>query len=312
MISRRQSATDSPRVPSWQEILDELRRRGGLDSQHTRLIELSGGVTSAVVGVARAGTSAPEYVIKVHPQPAGIAGEATYLRAYAGAALLPRLHDVDPLGRYLVYTYLPGTVRHRPPFAGNRATVLVELARQLFSHYRPADTLTEAGVGGWLAEPADPRLTWQYRFLQTGLRDEWLEGRLPADDLELVLELVRRSLEQTSSRPGYLLHGDCGPYNFVFRGRRLVGVIDAEPVLGEPLYDLASVFTAWPGDFRLEALLPAVEALTNWQPSSLRALVEQVLVVLYGQTVACLMFHPENVTRYLDAWRYWKGLLAST
>ena len=304
------SDVDQPR-PCWAEILGDLRRRGVLDTQHTHPIPLSGGVTSAVLGVGRAGTRAPDYVVKVHPRPDGVAAEATYLRAYAGVALLPRLHDVDPLGRYLVYTYVPGAVHHRPPFTGRRAAVLVTLARELFSHYRRADGLVGAAVGGWLADPADPRLTWQHRFLETGSGEQWIGDRFPAEDVELVAELVRSSLRQSAGRPRYLLHGDCGPYNFVFRRRALVGVIDAEPVLGEPLYDLASAFAAWPGDFRLETLLRAVHALTNWQPPSLRAMVEQVLVVLYGQTVACLIFHPENFPRYRQAWDYWKRLLAA-
>jgi aminoglycoside phosphotransferase (APT) family kinase protein len=121
--------------------------------------------------------------------------------------------------------------------------------------------------------------------------------------------LAAISLQRSSQSARYLLHGDCGPYNFVFRGRRLSGVLDAAPVLGEPLLDLATAFTAWPGDFSLDALTPALRALANWQPTSQRALVEDVLVVLYGQTVACLIYHPADFPRYLEAWAYWRGLL---
>jgi hypothetical protein len=58
--------------------------------------------------------------------------------------------------------------------------------------------------------------------------------------------------------------------------------------------------------------VPAVRALSDWQPPGLRAVVEQVLVVLYGQAVACLMFHPGNFPRYRQAWEYWKRPLATT
>jgi hypothetical protein len=60
-------------------------------------------------------------------------------------------------------------------------------------------------------------------------------------------------------------------------------------------------------DVRLEALTQALRSLENCQPPSERALVEDVLVVLYGQMVACLIFHPADFPRYLDAWPDWKG-----
>ena len=292
-------------------ILDELTKLGVLDSASTRPFPLPTGASSVVLGVGRADASSPQYVVKANPRPDLIAAEATDLRAYAGAPLLPRLHHLDPDGRYLVYAYVPGRVYHTPPFPGSRAAILNRLARDLLSRYRPAVELAMAGTCGWLDDPVDPRLSWQHRFLASGLGQEWIGDRLPREDFELVQDLAAASLQRGDEASRYLVHGDCGPYNVVFRGRTFAGVLDAAPVVGEPLFDLATAFTAWPGDFRLEALRPALRALETWRPRSERALVEDVLVVLYGQMVACLIFHPADFSHYLDAWTDWKGLLST-
>ena len=141
-------------------VVGELVGLGVLDPAYTRWFPRPTGASSAVLGVGRADASSPEYVVKANRRPDLIAAEATYLRAYAGARLLPRLHCVDPDGRYLVYAYLPGRVQHAPPFAGSRATILARLARELISRYRPAVELVAASACGWLDDPADPRLTW--------------------------------------------------------------------------------------------------------------------------------------------------------
>jgi hypothetical protein len=290
-------------------ILDELAELGVLDSTYTRRFPLPTGASSVVLGAGRADASSPEYVVKANPQPDLIAAEATYLRAYASARLLPRLRHVDPDGRYLVYAYLPGRVQHAPPFLGSRATILARLARELISRYRPAVELVAASACGWLDEPADPRLTWQHRFLASGLGREWIGDRLPPGDFGLVQDLATISLERSSQKRAVPAPRRLRAVQLRLRGRRLSGVLDAAPVLGEPLFDLATTFTAGPGDFSLDALTPALRALANWQPTSQRALVEDVLVVLYGQTVACLIYHPADFPRYLEAWAYWRGLL---
>nr|WP_239587430.1 phosphotransferase [Bacillus pakistanensis] len=59
------------------------------------------------------------------------------------------------------------------------------------------------------------------------------------------MKLVQRLAESSNRIPSkgpFLLHGDCGVHNFVFKGGSLSGVIDPTPVLGEPLYDLLYAF----------------------------------------------------------------------
>ena len=56
--------------------------------------------------------------------------------------------------------------------------------------------------------------------------------------------------------PLYLLHGDAGAHNLVFRDGRLVAVIDPLPTVGEPIFDLTFAFVSWPGDLTMDTILP--------------------------------------------------------
>jgi Ser/Thr protein kinase RdoA (MazF antagonist) len=102
--------------------------------------------------------------------------------------------------------------------------------------------LPTASTRGWLDDPLDPRLTGQHRFPASGLGQKWIGGRLPREDVELVQGLAATSLRRCDEASRSLVHGDVSPYNFVFRGRSLAGVLDAAPVVGGPLFDLVTAF----------------------------------------------------------------------
>jgi aminoglycoside phosphotransferase (APT) family kinase protein len=224
------------------------------------------------------------------------------LRAYEESPLLARVRYVDVRGRYFVYQYIEGERLPQSCPGVSKATSLVALARQLLSLYRPAHELV----------PADEveQLAWQPSWIASvPTQRQRFGGYLPLEAEALALELAEASLRRTPARDGCLLHGDPGPHNFLFRQSKLVGVIDPTVRTGEPIYDLARAFAAWPGDFALETLLPAVDAIGTWRAESRRALIEAVLPPLYGQVIACLWHHPEDLPEYQEAWAYWARLL---
>jgi len=292
--------------PLFEEALQALQTLGVIREAQTECATLTGGSESALVVVGRPGRR--ELVIKSSPVEGRVAAEAAYLRVYGRSRLLARVRHVDPKGRYYAYDYLSGErLPQRCPDVDKAAT-LAALARDLFNRYRPFGAIARK-LGGMNNSAA---LAWQPGWLASVPKQRQRFGEyLPREGEALALELAAASLRRVPAQAGWLLHGDPGPHNFLFGGGRLTGVIDPTVRVGEPIYDLARAFAAWPGDFSLETLLPAVEALETWRTPSRRALIEAVLPPLYGQVIACLWHQPEDLPGYQDGWDYWTRLLAA-
>lgn len=103
----------------------------------------------------------------------------------------------------------------------------------------------------------------------------------------------------------YLLHGDCGVHNFVFaENGTLTGIIDPDPVVGEPLYDLIYAFCSSPDMLTVDTILPAVEKLEPEMTGSYE-LNTEVLQGLYFRIATCIRHHPGDLEKYVEAWAYW-------
>ncbi|MNC56147.1 hypothetical protein D3C75_1057230 [compost metagenome] len=102
-----------------------------------------------------------------------------------------------------------------------------------------------------------------------------------------------------------MLHGDTGVHNFVYRGNRLVGVIDPSPMAGPLIYDFTNAFCSSPDDLNLETLFAAFELLKPVTVERSR-LIREVIFQLYCRIGICARVHPHDLEEYLKAWETWK------
>lgn len=114
-----------------QLILNELHETGVLESHMRNLKPLTGGTSSKVVVVMD--ETKPRYVIKQN-DPAVVEAEAEFLHTYVQVEKLSRLVYVDPLHRYLVYTFRSGFTQYH---GRNKSDLLLRLATEVISHYKP-------------------------------------------------------------------------------------------------------------------------------------------------------------------------------
>ncbi|WP_244310718.1 hypothetical protein [Paenibacillus ottowii] len=114
-----------------QFILNELYEAGVLESDMKNLKPLTGGTSSEVV-VVMDGTR-PRYVIKQN-DPAIVKAEAEFLYTYAQIEKLSRLVYVDPLHRYVVYTFKPGFAGQY--CEGNKGELLLCLVTEVIAQYK--------------------------------------------------------------------------------------------------------------------------------------------------------------------------------
>jgi hypothetical protein len=274
-----------------QLILNELHETGVLESHMRNLKPLTGGTSSKVV-VVMDGTK-PRYVIKQN-DPAVVEAEAEFLHTYVQVEKLSRLVYVDPLHRYLVYTFRSGLTQYH---GRNKSDLLLRLATEVISHYKPFGEERRYGY------PDHPFVEWRDFLLhRTKESEKIIQDVLPPEDHRFVHTLVAGSPQRNIK---YLLHGDCGVHNFVFaENGTLTGIIDPDPVVGEPLYDLIYAFCSSPDRLIVDTILPALEKLGPEMTGEYE-LNREVLQGLYFRIATCIRHHPGDLDQYTEAWTYW-------
>ncbi|WP_243450158.1 phosphotransferase [Neobacillus terrae] len=147
--------------------------------------------------------------------PAVTKSEAIFLKNYKTFDLLPRLLYVDPSYKFLMYSFIEGSISNGGIDKGD---ALKNLAERQINKYKKADSFEG---WGWADEPS---ASWRL-FLTNGIEQarERIGDKLPNEDAEWIKNLVKNVLLAESP---FLLHGDCGFHNFIFKDGNLAGVID--------------------------------------------------------------------------------------
>lgn len=274
-----------------QNIINTLVTNNIISGSPVSCRPLTGGTASEVYLL---NTDTEEYIIKGN-DPVVIQSEAAFLQFYQDIHLLPSLLYTDESHHYLVYTFVEGTGL----YAGGKKEMLQTLTGQLLNHYRAA----ESDGWGWCETPENSWQTFQTK--EIGFAAGVIGSRLEEEDHYFVRRLSEDSVFQGNQ---YLIHGDCGIHNFIFKDDKLSGVIDPTPVIGDPVYDLIYAFCASPDDLTREVILNSFKKLETSQASETR-LYEQVLIALYIRLETCLVHHPDDFPEYLNAWKYWLDIV---
>ncbi|MEH6987616.1 phosphotransferase [Cytobacillus firmus] len=238
-----------------------------------------------------------KYVIKKN-EPQIIKSEANFLNDYKKTDLLPKLLFVEPLYEYIIYSFIEGTANY---VRKNKKETLQTLVQGLLNHYKPVDS---SGGWGWADQPSE---SWEIFILdKINEANKILHSRLDNSHYNFVLELAEKN---SKDKEAFLLHGDCGVHNFIFRNGQLSGVIDPTPVIGEPLYDLIYAFCSSPEELTKETLLSAAAFLKSKTEINPSVLYEEALVGLYLRMATCIKHHPSDFQEYLEAWDYWEEIV---
>ncbi|MBG9451494.1 hypothetical protein ABE67_20035 [Cytobacillus firmus] len=277
-----------------QEIIHQLMDNNIFHSKPTYHEQLNGGTVSELYLLHFEDI---KYVIKKN-EPQIIKSEANFLNDYKKTDLLPKLLFVEPFYKYIIYTFIEGNANY---VRGSKKVTLKKLVQGLLNHYKPVDS---SKGWGWADQPSE---SWQSFILdKINEANKILHSRLDNSHYNLVLDLAEKNSQGNES---FLLHGDCGVHNFIFRNGQLSGVIDPTPVIGEPLYDLIYAFCSSPEELTKETLLSAAAFLKSKTEINPSVLYEEALVGLYLRMATCIKHHPSDFQEYLEAWDYWEEIV---
>lgn len=273
--------------------MKELIDRGIVPDEISSEKLLSGGTMSKLVLLEFHDGS--KKVVKYN-SPAVTRSEAMFLEKYQSIKLLPRLYYVDPSYEFLMYSFIEGAVSFREI---NKAEALKDLVNRHINHYQKNESFEG---WGWADEPSS---SWNEFLINAIEQVSIIIGdKLTREDAEWTRKLA---LEHKIGETPFLLHGDCGFHNFIFRDGKLSGVIDPIPVYGEPVYDLIYAFCSTPHNLTKDIIDSAASLLIHGKSAD--ELYKEVAVGLYLRIAACIKHHPDDLERYLDAWGYWKKLI---
>ena len=281
-------------------IIQELQQKNILHSKPIGHNQLSGGTTSELILLEC--TDGQKIVIKQN-EPQTIESEGKFLFSYKEVNLLPHLLFVEPSNRYLVYSFIEGSTQFSRE---NKKGMLSALVNGLINNYEIVD---HPPGWGWEVYPAR---TWKDFLLNEIFNaKEVLKSNLNEDEFRFVRNLVETSKEDSSAFKPFLLHGDCGVHNFIFKEEQLYGVIDPTPIIGDPMFDLIYAFCSSPDQLKIETIDYAVSQLNikGYQVSPF--LYEDIVIGLYLRLRNCNLHHPADLPDYLKAWQYWKDILNS-
>ncbi|UOQ91583.1 aminoglycoside phosphotransferase family protein [Halobacillus shinanisalinarum] len=282
---------------SIESIISELVNKGVIDSNYEEYKPLVGG-TSSHLGVFRYSDDT-KFVLKVNEREV-IKEEANFLNYYSNILLLPRVLYVEPSYEYILYSFIEGDTSYPRE---NKSGILKELVRRFINHYEPVSYFKGRG---WAD---DLSVTWQ-EFLLGEFYEakKILDSTLGEKEFNIVLRLINNSKMSHMDRQPFLLHGDCGVHNLLFKENKLCGVIDPTPMIGDPLFDLVYAYCSSPDDLTIETITSATELLVS-NTKSKECIYEEVLVGLYLRLARCTKHHPKDLNEYLKAWRYWKEIV---
>ncbi|AIK37545.1 aminoglycoside/hydroxyurea antibiotic resistance kinase family protein [Bacillus pseudomycoides] len=235
-------------------------------------------------------------VVKLN-EPKVIEEEAYFLDFYENESIFPKLLYIDPLNRYMVYSFIPGSTSYH---ARDKRDILCTLVQKVIDRYKPAMSMDQ---WGWKEGPVDSRQDFLLNRVMEA--NENVKSYITQEEFHSVLKLVHSPNRTAHSNQPYVLHGDCGFHNFIFKEHKLYGVIDPLPVLGDPIYDLIYAFCSTPEDLTKETIDYVVEQCVFHKNTKGKVLYEEVLIGLYLRLETCIRHHPEDLEAYLIAWRYW-------
>ena len=97
------------------------------------------------------------------------------------------------------------------------------------------------------------------------------------------------------------MHGDFGLHNMLFLNGELVGMIDPQPLIGDPLYEF--IFCVLSD--KDVAIHEIVSNIYSYVPNESKEKVDaMILFVLFGRIARCVKYHLSELNYFVDLWNF--------
>ena len=187
---------------------------------------------------------------------------------------------------YIVYKFIHGTIMGNNLIEENFLNTL----KKIIDEYKEYD-----GSGyGYLHEEKESWIEFLAEECMWG--KETINDKLSLKDYQYVIESLETLKEYKFNKK--LLHGDFGTHNFVILNNKLVGIIDPQPVIGDPIYDY--IFAIFSSTKVAKSIgLEGIFKITNEPKEKIKSMI---IIILYTRIARCIRHHIEDLDDYLALW----------
>lgn len=196
---------------------------------------------------------------------------------------------IEPNNSYLVYSFVDGKIMNDVKDAKDTINKVLNVVSSYASYNKEGY--------GYFSELMD---SWD-----TFLKSEMEHSSRNTKDYISDLSLINKCLDNLKKYPftKKVMHGDFGTHNFIEKGGKLIGFIDPDTVIGDPLYDV------------LFAIVSNVDILQTVTLEYLYELIDEekekiysmFVITLFSRISRCLKYHKEDIDIYINYYNYLKN-----
>lgn len=186
--------------------------------------------------------------------------------------------------QFVVYEFIPGKPMKKITSSKEIISKIIEVSKVFSNSSKPGF--------GYLGEEFS---SWQ-EFL---MHEAFHRQNIDSIDREIIVNAIKSLSKYSFDKK--LIHGDFGSHNFIENNGNFVGIIDPQPILGDPLYDIIFAICSNVGLLSTYSL-DELSFIINEPKEKIRLML---IVVLYARISRALKYHPQDIDTYLE---YFKSI----
>lgn len=219
--------------------------------------------------------------------------QVMFYKEYANLLYLPELFYYSSNELLIEYFEL---VKSKLEY--DKVEIMTQLLENFIVRYKHSDIVSYGFVSGFLtANTFADFLVCQLKEAHTYVTDMFSNK-----ELNSLSELAKQIYSGETFETKYLLHGDLGFHNLFFSNTNLLGIIDPDPIVGHPLYDLLFSYCSTPDQINPESYNQCINKFNQYFPIDLTNKVEYLRIALFKRISSSRKHHPDDLEKYMTIW----------
>lgn len=224
-----------------------------------------------------------------------ISPQAFFYKEYSELPYLPRLIYSKP--DELIIDYLD-LKKLRENYS--KIEILEILTESFLSKYK---IISQTERFGFLSGFLTAKSFADFIIKQSQEAYKYISDIFQVDELNSLVDLIKIRYSHDYFSTKYLIHGDFGFHNIFYTFDKPLGIIDPDPIIGHPLYDLLFAFCSTPEQINPKNYDTCLSRFLKIFPINLDRKSDFLKISLFKRISSCRKHHPEDLQSYLQIWR---------
>ena len=225
-----------------------------------------------------------------------ISSQIEFYEQYSDLPYLPQLIYSNSDRSELIITQITGE-KSREHY--DKEAILTVLIDRFIFRYK----IVNSELFGFTSKFLAGKTFSDFLVIQAKDAYSYIQDLFPPVVLEGIQKTIRECYKEKVFKQQYLLHGDLGFHNFFYSKNKLLGIIDPDPIIGHPVYDLMFAFCSTPEQINPESLERSFDRLNNYFPINKSRMYDYFTIALFKRIASCKKHHPNDLEKYMSIWK---------